>query len=401
MEKSSTKGSPTRIPCSYPNCNYFFSNLKEMKKHKTINPGHEYCARCDEDYEDEEQLFIHMIKSNKHIVCPVCGTQFGSEGGRDGHIRQFHRTAQNLTCCGCKSTFRTAAGLMYHIENDECAKIPKERLIFEQSKKLLTKEAWELSATNTLAATVDGDGDGEGGVPIYRLADVNRVAMANQPKHGGDANSVSGLADKHWPELPGEQTGLKDTMTDLMSFTDVSGDEKEKENSSWKGKGCQSSVVGTKLTYRCRSAHKSAPASTAASINLAEELRNIYKTWDPENFFDQFSGQYVCACGKGCSSLKDFEKHVLSKSKGTRRMQCPGCFRIFKSTAALVAHCESATTRCSVNEGSMFAQIIDEVSGGMIQMAGYNDDGTLRYEASKLDLQKTQTVGVDLNKIGW
>lgn len=49
---------------------------------------HEYCERCDEDFPDEERLLLHKIISVKHIVCPVCGLEFRSSGGRDVHIRQ-------------------------------------------------------------------------------------------------------------------------------------------------------------------------------------------------------------------------------------------------------------------------------------------------------------------------
>jgi DNA-directed RNA polymerase subunit RPC12/RpoP len=75
-----------------------------MKEHKSER--HDYCARCDEDFESEEHLLIHKIKSQKHIVCPICGCEFRSEGGRDLHVRQvckrmvglFHREpASGLT----------------------------------------------------------------------------------------------------------------------------------------------------------------------------------------------------------------------------------------------------------------------------------------------------------------
>lgn len=78
--------------------------------------------------------------------------------------------------------------------------------------------------------------------------------------------------------------------------------------------------------------------------------------------------------------------------------RCPGCLRNFKSTAALIAHCESPSTRCDVNTGSRFPQIIDELSGGVIQVAGFNPDGTVKYEAGKLDLTETTVVGTDLRK---
>jgi hypothetical protein len=39
----------------------------------------------------------------------------------------------------------------------------------------------------------------------------------------------------------------------------------------------------------------------------------------------------------------------------------------------------------------MYAQIIDEVSGGMIRMAGLNEDGTLKYEG-KVRIQEKVTI---------
>jgi hypothetical protein len=33
-------------------------------------------------------MLVHKIKSKEHIVCPICGIEYRSEGGRDAHIRQ-------------------------------------------------------------------------------------------------------------------------------------------------------------------------------------------------------------------------------------------------------------------------------------------------------------------------
>jgi hypothetical protein len=48
--------------------------------------------------------------------------------------------------------------------------------------------------------------------------------------------------------------------------------------------------------------------------------------------------------------------------------------------------------------GNYFGQLMDELTGGVIQVAGYNADGTVKYEAGELELQETTTVGVDLDK---
>lgn len=41
------------------------------------------------------------------------------------------------------------------------------------------------------------------------------------------------------------------------------------------------------------------------------------------------------------------------------------------------------------------------MSGGVIQAAGYHDDGTIRYEAGELSVPKKKTVGVDLQQVDW
>lgn len=84
-----------KFPCTFDECPRLFTSVEEMKKHKESEPEHEYCSRCDEDFEDEERLLIHKLLTEKHIVCPICGIDFRSEGGRDGHIRQVGKSVQS------------------------------------------------------------------------------------------------------------------------------------------------------------------------------------------------------------------------------------------------------------------------------------------------------------------
>ncbi|KAL4994342.1 hypothetical protein BDV10DRAFT_189150 [Aspergillus recurvatus] len=414
LPKNKPKNEPPlpRIKCTYPKCNFWFRTNKDMNKHKTTSSEHEYCNKCDIDFETEEQLLIHKIKSNKHIVCPICGTDFGSEGGRDRHIRQFHRTAQNLTCSGCKSTFRSAAGLMRHIENGECIEIRPEHLLVEQQKKMMRKEALEIFIAPAVPSLVDMDADDDGGVqlPMTR-SDINREAMVNQPGRIMAKNTY-GLVDRDWPKQ-GEETGLEDGMSDLMGFSTVAGNGKENEKNknipAWVGNGHNHISPGSALALESASGAGAGakPASAlgpSPSIGVPDaglDLARIYKDWNPSNFIDESTGEYVCACGKRCLAKETFEKHVLTKSQGARRMQCPNCLKIFKSTAAIIAHWESPSLKCDLSVTNIYAQIVDEVSGGMIQISGYNEDGTMRYEAGNLEVRKTKSIGVDLDKVGW
>ncbi|KAF7183947.1 hypothetical protein CNMCM7691_004437 [Aspergillus felis] len=368
---------PKKVLCTFPDCPRRFNTVEEMKKHKSSAPEHEYCTRCDEDFENEERHLIHKIKSNKHIVCPICGVDFRSEGGRDGHIRQYHRAEQTLTCYGCKALFKNASGLMRHIEDDECPEITKRRLIEERSKKIMIKQALGGGVGSPLPIIPPpGDLDDiDGGVKVNPLEYDNREAMANQPKPGDDGSAT--LSQKHWPGL---KTAAKARATnnsmpaDLMAFSELAITNKAGDG-DWKGKG--------RLITIAESEREKDPNDSSFDVGAPDAgqiLRFLQHNWDPINFFDSYSGEYVCPCKARFKTMKVFEEHMLMKSQGARGRECPGCHRIFKTTAAL---------------------IIDEVSAGVIQVAGYMPDGTVKYEAGKLELTKTTTIGVDLEKNKW
>ncbi|KAF7596714.1 hypothetical protein BBP40_000142 [Aspergillus hancockii] len=376
---------PTKVRCTYPTCKLFFKSEEEMKKHKSSSEEHEYCTRCDEDCEDEERLLIHKIRSERHIICPICGIEFNSEGGRDAHIRQNHRAAQSLPCHGCKVKFKSASGLMNHIERNKCPRISRIRLIQEQSKKFMIKEALNdgmglsLPIIPNQAEQNDPDHEDIDGGVKFNISEAqkreinNREAIANQPNPGqGDPTaSVSAmLALKHWPSLGDKaQTGKSVAPSDLMGFSEMSISEIDgKENVIWKGKGAVRSVIESTVPPR--------PFGVGVP-DAGETLRILDNSWDPTRFFNSLTGECECSL----------------ESK-----QCPRCLRLFKTTTALIAHFESASTRCDISDASRYGQIVDELTGGIIQATGYNEDGTVKYESGKLELAQTTTVGKDLRQ---
>lgn len=79
----------SKFPCTYENCTLGFMNMKALRGHK--EKEHDYCRICDEDYDSGDKLLEHKMNSNNHICCSVCGQDFGSEGGRDKHVRQVRK----------------------------------------------------------------------------------------------------------------------------------------------------------------------------------------------------------------------------------------------------------------------------------------------------------------------
>ncbi|KAL3467782.1 hypothetical protein BJX64DRAFT_283251 [Aspergillus heterothallicus] len=395
-----------RVPCTFPDCKFEFNSEAAMKRHKTLEPDHDYCVKCDRDFNSEEQLLIHMIKSQAHIVCPICGIEFRSEGGRDAHIRQYHRSSQNIICRGCNGTFRSASGLMCHIEIGECKVIPKEKLRYEQNKRLMLKETMEpLSPPmlRLLEGSIIDEDEHDGGVSLLDSPhEEKRKAITNQSKYGETVNEIM---EKHWPSLGGKpseenlkQTSLEEHFKNKMTLTEAVREKEKAEDdgrssTAWKSEGRQPTAVGSDLTYQSQPASASTHSSSVVRPEAASVLNKIYDRWEPQVYVDQFTGEYVCPCGKRFRTEKAFEQHILNKNMAIRRINCPRCLRPFKSTAAFIAHCESSSTRCDVNEGEMYAQIIEEISGGMIRTAGHNEDGTMKYEAGDVEITKTVKIG--------
>lgn len=91
--------SQRKVACTFDDCSRLFLSVEEMRSHKESEPLHDYCDRCDMDFENEERFLIHKIMTaSKHIVCPICGIDFRSEGGRDAHIRQVNQLCRTHNC---------------------------------------------------------------------------------------------------------------------------------------------------------------------------------------------------------------------------------------------------------------------------------------------------------------
>lgn len=267
---------------------------------------------------------------------------------------------------------------MVHIEKGECREISMYRVLQEQAKKLMIKEALKEGEEDSSSATPSVY-DHDGGVSIYSLEKENKPITA--PK-------------AHLAIQP---------VGDLIDFDAESVLTSKSHPSEWEAKGPSA------LT---------SPRPFGVGVPAAgETIRAFNPKWDANKFFNPFSSQYVCTCGKEFADIAGFEEHLLQKAQMNQRVRyvagsralpssvslilglntnycrCPGCQRIFNSMSALVAHCETGSRRCDINTSDLFGQIMDEMTGGVVQVAGYHEDGSLKYEAGELELERYTTVG--------
>ncbi|KLJ11852.1 hypothetical protein EMPG_12999 [Blastomyces silverae] len=414
-----------RIVCTFENCNRTFATEKELRKHKIEFTDHEYCARCDLDFEDERELFAHKLESNRHIACPCCGEEFKSEGGKNTHFAQYHRVNQEMVCHFCHAKFSRAHAYMCHIENDQCPSFSAERYREQRVKK----EALRTVMSRALGPAENGLGLADssitssldGGVGLSLLDGRETASTSGERskpgttgRSGCDTTSVSmqlrGMS--LWP-APGEKQEMEMGPEEqvFMAYSDAGydrDDEEARRSFRANNSGPPTSPMGkhTPLTELNETASRAsdntwgtweskfAPSPTHPESAAVETRQQ--EPWSPSKFFSPAMGKWVCVCDKLFDSEKDFEGHIKSGIHMGGVFRCPGCLRMFKTSAALTAHCESATVRCKVNKDENYARILDEVSAGLIEPAGENEDGSIRYRT----VVPSQT-GIDLKKVRW
>ncbi|KAK2785194.1 hypothetical protein FQN51_003937 [Onygenales sp. PD_10] len=392
---ASREGQATvRIPCTIQGCKETFASEKLMKRHKLDTIDHEYCRRCDMDFDDEVEFLYHKIKSSKHIACPICGIEFKSQGGQDIHFRQFHRADQQITCQFCHEKFSRAAAFVLHFENDQCAlgldkykeiRVKKQATIAFMDRALSRNgHSFAMAAPSALDSE-----DGGVGVSLLDLIDEDENVPMSKAHPGTDAITAKLGNMDIWP-VPGSKAD-ETTVAGELSLLDLDMSPKSKQAVPVNTAGSVSGVSVPASASAWNDSVMLPPTKTVVpSSNDNDEQEK--KQWDPERFFNSLLGEYICVCNESYQTQKEFESHLLSGVHNGGIFRCPGCLRLFKTNTALIAHCESASVRCKVSLNPRYAEIMDEISGGLLETSGVCEDGSIKYRAAPK---------VDLNKVKW
>ncbi|CAG9106356.1 unnamed protein product [Plutella xylostella] len=66
-----------------------------------------FCYVCQKVFMAFYGLFLHSILHATRNICDVCGRNFATQKGLDGHVRSSHTTKVDFPCRGCKQTFES------------------------------------------------------------------------------------------------------------------------------------------------------------------------------------------------------------------------------------------------------------------------------------------------------
>ncbi|KAF3039260.1 hypothetical protein E8E11_005904 [Didymella keratinophila] len=404
---------PTRVKCTYKDCDLHFDSERAMKSHKKHDDDHDYCHKCDEDFDSFDDLAHHKIfrPDTHNKACRVCGQEFKSDSGLKRHIELSHKVDQKLTCIGCKKSFYRACLFIEHLEFGYCDVISASQFQGHiVHKHLVTallrdNDAYKhFQAKQAKFEAANGDYEEEGGICLDNPLDREEVE-ASFPALQPDEVYETPVHDPY-PALPSQtrSSGYNvDEVASTIGALSVIDDDGISTVTSARSSAAPpvygsstyaaSSTIARKekvwlnrngkLASSALFPHaKPTPAPKEFSIAAHDEHMerehgiNIMKTrfwdplspdWNPERFYDSITSRYNCpfVCELTWATPADLNKHINSDHRMTR-MKCPSCLKYFQSATALMAHCESRGSKCQVNKADNYNIFLDRASGGFL-----------------------------------
>ena len=75
--------------CTFKGCSAAFDKLNLLKSHKKHTPSHDFCPKCEEDFDSWDALTSHKATDKRHEkepICKSCGEEFKSVSGMRRHV---------------------------------------------------------------------------------------------------------------------------------------------------------------------------------------------------------------------------------------------------------------------------------------------------------------------------
>jgi hypothetical protein len=309
----------------------------------------------------------------------------------------------------------TAAGLMQHIETDECKVITLEVFERRRAEKAVAKDAWaaqvepdERVPRGNMSTFSDGDTTEYGGVSLIdedNLLGSTVHENNSQRDYLTPSMNLLSLRDQYPslpalnnPPTPARSVG-HDNGSDLLSFAAGEyGNGKAQSPRAWaapspasstlfKNSGSQPATRNVDVAGGPPTPGSALSADPNTHISTAPAPMIPASILDPMKYYNTLTNKFDCPgrkCGGHFDTIEAFNAHLTSSAHVGGRTVCPLCLRKFPSTMALVAHCESPSKRCNIRNTANYNQILREITGGLLGAEGHHIDGSVRYIANDI-----------------
>ncbi|KAH7132534.1 hypothetical protein B0J11DRAFT_601147, partial [Dendryphion nanum] len=411
-----------RVKCTYEDCDLYFPTVGAMISHKKNSEEHDYCQKCDKDFNSFEELAQHkaFTPDVHQRACRVCGDEFKSVSGLKRHIELSHKVNQKLSCIGCNETFHRASLMVEHLEFGHCPEISAGQFHAHIVHKQLVSELLRstpnggsnmvrfLQKQEKHDAAIDND-EHEGGINIMDDNNDEAQDIGFQAIEPDIPTSACELAEREqggaYPPLPSQKlkacstsggfpsvfdeiaerldrmsmSGLAPPSVAVTSATiSVAGDfppPATNQATVWSGKSAstlfpkaKSFVAGNEL-IQLEQVNEDKDFKFGPNVMNTRFWDPSSVDWSPERFYNSMESTYTCPfpCEQAFKVSVDLANHIRYEHRITR-MRCPTCLKQFNSATALVSHCESHASKCPINQSDDFGTFLDRLTGGFLSV---------------------------------
>ena len=354
-------------------------------------------------------------------------------------MAQMHRQSQKLECAGCKDRFTSAASLMFHIEQDECRVIRRSDFQIQRAERQLEKDVWQSAndpSTFGVPKKATYQQPQSQGTTTRSLLDDDPTSRPVRSLQNAIGGPISTSSLQQFPPL--DSTGAPTTTAsrnlrspsnnppvaphDLIDLDSAIVDMKQLRISqaalqrnalpskgtatpTGKVEGWLNSMGGSSQPPQDdekRNALIYDQKIPAVDENVQPEPSVVHSNSNQgynhivtlpansiisatssmtgvERFWDAVQQQYVCPgyrCKRKFNRARDFQEHLLTSVHAGGEVICPTCLKRFKTTAAWVAHTESASKKCDIRNSANFNTVMREITGGLLGTSGNVNDST-------------------------
>ncbi|OBR11768.1 C2H2 type zinc finger protein [Colletotrichum higginsianum IMI 349063] len=303
------------------------------------------CNVCDELFASFDKLMGHKRMTMKlegtHIHCPVCTLDFNTMDAKDKHILE-----QKLVCPGCQKSFVRLAAWMRHLEHDQCSAIGRQDLDRNRAHKLTFAHELEKRSGSQFGDYFPASH------PSVQSA-FDKPYMAHPSYFKPDDFPARG---KQQDDKLEAQKNARPAVEKSAAADDIN----NPSHPSFDPKKYYDAII---LKFKCPQA-----SCRSACLHIIHHEERVDKKQTNRKSFDTSRGLVT--------HMKAATSHYNAK------LQCPGCLRYFRDTSSLTAHSESETNRCSIRHSENYRNYLDQLTGGMADVADWHRDGTVKYEVS-------------------
>ncbi|KAL8788032.1 MAG: hypothetical protein Q9195_007498 [Heterodermia aff. obscurata] len=408
-------------------CDEDFKDDEALHFHKMQSEKHVVCNICGVEFKSEPGRDRHakqMHAATQNVQCRGCSKVFAKGSGLLLHFEQNAcKPLQSILLADSQ-----VHGKAMLESNRALLAMQMEKLAIEEAKKLAARSGTSAVATSAASESEGGvrlqpsilddmptqsvrGGLDDGSTEFENLIEYASVQSAPKDKlqkplipmssrsqsvatsgSSGDSTATAKAWAGKYPTLQPQnkaQSGAeKQDLQEGMDNISVSGSVNSFGSGPW-GMGPGSSVWGNaskKLFPNAR------PTPVPDDINI-DNLRSIDVGEDAAEAAgmkgtklnaNPEDGLFHCPfpiCEVSATDAYQIVEHIQTHTGVDNR--CSACLRTFGSASALVAHMESASTRCNIRATKGFNNAIHIVSGGFLGAYGRLEDGTIKLESQK------------------